>query len=297
MGEVAHLTCAPARGEGFRRQLSADFAPGRGAKALLAIPVAKTTNPKYEARRGPPSAMLRTMMRFPSPIVEARFLRRYKRFFADFELPDGNVVTAHCANPGSMKTCLVPGAACWLTSSDDPRRKLRLTWQVVELEGERVFVNPGLANDVVVAAIREGTVAELSDYSLVEREVKISQETRIDLVLKGPVPTCYVEVKNVTLAVGDQQSAFPDSVTQRGTRHLRELIRLRERGQRAMLFFCVSREQARTVEPADAIDPLYGKTLREALDAGVEVLAYACSISREGVRLARRVSLRLPQTL
>ena len=94
------------------------------------------------------------MLRFPSPIIEARFVRRYKRFFADFELGDGSIVTAHCANPGSMKTCLVTGAASWLTTHDNPKRKLRYTWQVVEVEGERVFVNPALANDVVVAGIR-----------------------------------------------------------------------------------------------------------------------------------------------
>ncbi len=233
------------------------------------------------------------MMRFPSPIVEAKFLRRYQRFFADFELPDGTVVTAHCANPGSMKTCLVPGATSWLTTTDNPKRKLRYTWQVVELEGERVFVNPALANDVVVAAIREGALTEFSDYSLVEREVRVSENTRIDLVLKGPAPTCFVEVKCATMAAGDGAAAFPDSVTTRGTRHLRELMQLKASGLRAMLFYCVSRERASAVKPADDIDPLYGAALREAVAAGVEVLAYACAISTEGVRLARRVSLRL----
>lgn len=234
------------------------------------------------------------MLRFPSPIVEAKFVRRYKRFFADFELADGSVVTAHCANPGSMRTCLVTGAACWLTTNDNPKRKLRYTWQVVTIDGERVFVNPGLANDVVVAGIREGIVAELSDYSLVEREVRISDETRIDLVLKGPAPTCYVEIKNATMAAAPKAATFPDSVTERGTRHLRELIELKRSGKRALLFFCVSREHAESVEPADTIDPKYGAALREAVTAGVEVLAYACAISPEGVRLARRVSLRLP---
>lgn len=197
------------------------------------------------------------MLRFPSPIIEARFIRRYKRFFADFELSDGTVVVAHCANPGSMKTCLVPGAVCWLTTSDNPKRKLRYTWQVAEVDGERVFVNPGLANDVVVAGIREGVVTELSDYSLVERECRTSEGTRIDLVLRGPVPTCFVEIKNVTLAVGPGASAFPDSVTVRGTRHLRELMRLKNDGHRALLFFCVSRERALSVEPADQIDPVW----------------------------------------
>lgn len=234
------------------------------------------------------------MLRFPSPVVQAKFLRRYQRFFADFELADGTLATAHCANPGSMKTCLVEGANCWLTTSDNPKRKLRYTWQVVELDGEKVFVNPALANDVVVAAIREGAVTEFSDYSLVEREVRVSENTRIDLVLKGPAPTCFVEVKCATMAGGPQQALFPDAVTLRGTRHLRELMQLRASGLRAMLFFCVSREHALTVAPADHIDPRYGAALREAVAAGVEVLAYTCDISHQGVRLARRVSLTLP---
>lgn len=235
------------------------------------------------------------MLRFPSPIIEAKFIRRYKRFFADFELADGSIVVAHCANPGSMKTCLLPGATCWLTTHDNPKRKLRYTWQVIEIEGELVFVNPALANDVVVAAIREGLVPELSDYSLVEREVFVGGGTRIDLVLRGPAPTCYVEVKNATMAAGPSVAAFPDSVTVRGTKHLREMIRLGQLGNRAILFFCVSREHAQTVQPADEIDPLYGSVLRQCIAAGVEVLAYACAITPEGVRLARRVSLRLPE--
>lgn len=234
------------------------------------------------------------MLRFPSPIIEAKFLRRYKRFFADFELSDGAVVTAHCANPGSMRTCLVEGAVCWLTASDDPKRKLRFTWQVAEIDGERVFVNPALANDVVVAGIRRGAVPELSDYSLVEREVRVGQGSRIDLVLSGPATKCYVEVKNATMAAGARAAAFPDSVTLRGTKHLRDLMRLKAEGHRALLFFCVSRDQALSVEPADQIDPVYGTTLRQAVAAGVEVLAYCCGITEQGVSLARRVSLRLP---
>ena len=136
---------------------------------------------------------------------------------------------------------------------------------------------------------------ELSDYSLVEREVRISDASRIDLVLSGPATTCYVEVKNATMAAGSTAAAFPDSVTARGAKHLRELMRLQAEGKRALLFFCVSREHALSVEPADAIDPHYGSLLREAVAVGVEVLAYACAITPEGVGLARRVSLRLPQ--
>lgn len=234
------------------------------------------------------------MLRFPSPLIEATLLRRYQRFFADFRLLDGSVVTGHCANPGSMKTCLPVGAPCWLSVNTNPKRKLRYTWQVLDDDGELVFVNPSAANDVVVSAIRQGAIPEFCDYSLVEREVRVSPRSRIDLVLRGPAPPCFVEVKNVTLKTAPGVAAFPDSVTLRGTRHLQELIELRRGGVRAVLFFCVSRSHATVVEPADDIDPAYGRALRAALDAGVEVLAYACDITREGVGLARRVSLRLP---
>jgi sugar fermentation stimulation protein A len=228
-------------------------------------------------------------MQFPSPITDATFVRRYKRFFADFELADGSLVTAHCANPGSMKTCLVAGAPAWLSRSENPRRKLPYTWEVVECEGVRVFVNPSRANDVVMSGIRSGIVTELCDYSVVEREVAVSQRSRIDFVLRGPARTCYVEVKNVTMGLEPGRAGFPDSVTARGTKHLRELATLALQSKRAVLFFCVSREDAREVSPADAIDPVYGRALRQAVAAGVQVLAYRCGITRAGVVLQERI--------
>ncbi len=236
-------------------------------------------------------------MKFQSPIIEATFVRRYKRFFADFELTDGAIVTAHCANPGSMQTCLLPGARCWLTKSENPKRKLAYTWEVVEYNGVRVFVNPARANEVVLAAIRAGVVAELCDYSLVEREVAISEHSRIDFVLRGPPGNCYVEVKNVTMGLEPGQAAFPDSVTVRGTKHLVELEALVAQKQRAVLLFCVGREDASVVFPADAIDPVYGRALRRAFAAGVELLAYRCAISEHGVVLSQRIPVALPDTL
>lgn len=236
-------------------------------------------------------------MKFQSPIIQATFLRRYKRFFADFELPDGSVVTAHCANPGSMKSCLVPGAAAWLTESANPKRKLPYTWEVVECDGALVFVNPARANDVVFAGIRAGVVPELANYTDVEREVVVSEQSRIDFVLTGPSGVCYVEVKNVTMALAPGQAAFPDSVTARGTKHLGELEALARQRKRAVLFFCVARQDAKEVRPADVIDPAYGNALRRAIGGGVEVLAYQCAISRAGVELNRRVPLVLPGAL
>lgn len=233
-------------------------------------------------------------MKFQGQLVDATFVRRYKRFFADFELSDGSIVTAHCANPGAMKTCLLPGAPAWLSCAQNAKRRLQYTWEVVDYNGVRIFVNPARANDVVLAGIRSGIVSELCDYSVIEREVLISERSRIDFVLRGPARTCYVEVKNVTMGVGAGQAAFPDAVTKRGTKHLRDLQALAERGERALLFYCVARNDATSVLPADDIDPEYGAALRQAVGGGVEVLAYRCRITRDGVELSERVPVVIP---
>jgi sugar fermentation stimulation protein A len=234
-------------------------------------------------------------MQFASALIPGRFVRRYKRFFADVELEDGTLVVAHCANPGSMRTCLIDGARVWLSHSDDPRRKLRYTWQILDDEHGRVFVNPALANDVVAEALALGRIPELSAYAQLRREVITSPGSRVDFVLENSESRCFVEVKNVTLTLARGQTAFPDSVTERGTRHLRELIRLRDEGHRAVLLFCAAREDALSVEPADAIDPAYGAALRAAARAGVELLAYRCSFGSNTVHLDARVPVHLPK--
>jgi len=219
--------------------------------------------------------------------VEGRLERRYKRFFADVRLSDGSRVTAHCANPGSMKSCLIEQGRVWLSDSNDPRRKLRLTWELAEASGARIFVNPLAANRVVHEALARGGVPELGGYTSLRREVRFGANTRFDFVLEGDRARCYVEVKNVTLGLGHGRAAFPDSVTERGARHLQELIRVVESGQRAVLLFCVSRSDARSAEPAGDIDPNYARWLRRAHEAGVELLAYKCRITQRGVWLDR----------
>jgi sugar fermentation stimulation protein A len=217
-------------------------------------------------------------MLFDTPLLEGRLLRRYKRFFADVELLSGELVTAHCVNPGSMKTCLLEGGRVWLTAARDPKRKLRFTWQLAEVSDELVFVNPGRANELVAEAIKTWQVPELSGYDVLQREVRVGERSRIDFLLSGS-GRCYVEVKNVTLTLGAGRSAFPDSVTDRGTRHLHELSALVQAGHRAVLFFCAARQHALAVEAAKEIDPVYAAALRAAHRAGVEVIAYRCAFS------------------
>jgi sugar fermentation stimulation protein A len=233
---------------------------------------------------------------FPAPLVEGRLLRRYKRFLADIELEGGVVVTAACPNTGSMLGCCEPGSRALLSESDSPTRKYRHTWELVEAGGVMVGINTGLPNRLVAEAIEAGVIGELSGYGTIRREVPFGEErSRIDLVLESPGrAACYVEVKNVTAAVADGVALFPDAVSARGTKHLRELMRLRERGLRPVLVFCVQRGDVGEVRPADAIDPLYGRTLRDAVASGVEVMAWRAKVTPCSIRLETRIPVILP---
>ncbi|MCM2327830.1 MAG: DNA/RNA nuclease SfsA [Lysobacter sp.] len=240
-------------------------------------------------------------MIFPAPLVEGTLLRRYKRFLADVELASGGTVTAACPNTGSMLGCCEPGSRVWLSESDSPTRKYRHTWELVEAgPGGRavmVGINTGLPNRLVAEAIGAGVIGELSGYGTIRREVPFGEErSRIDLVLEGPGrEACYVEVKNVTAAISGGVALFPDAVSARGTRHLRELMRLRAQGLRPVLVFCVQRGDVDEVRPADAIDPLYGRTLREAVDAGVEVMAWRARVSTRAIAIEAPLPVRCPR--
>jgi sugar fermentation stimulation protein A len=213
----------------------------------------------------------------------ALLLRRYKRFLADVHLPDGQMITLHCPNTGSMKNCVVENAPCWYSVSDNPKRKYPHTLEVVTTPGGHLAgINTGRANHLVEAALAVGVIAELQGYRELRREVVYGTErSRIDFLLTGAADSrpCYVEVKSVTLMEDDGQGLFPDAVSDRGSKHLRELMAMVQQGYRAVLLFCVQHTGIRWVEPADAIDPLYGRLLREAIAAGVEVLAYQATIN------------------
>ena len=224
-------------------------------------------------------------MQFPDPLQEAVLLRRYKRFLADVELPDGRQMTLHCPNTGSMKNCQQPGSRVWFTLSDNPKRKYPGTWQIVEVEGGAlVGINTGLANGLVAEAIAINRVAELSGYSSMRKEVAYgNQRSRIDFLLasENGDSDCFIEVKNVSLGVGDGVGLFPDAVTSRGQKHLQELIDVVRSGHRAVLFFCVQHSGIDVVRPADEIDPDYGQLLRDAAKAGVELVAYRARFDLE----------------
>ena len=234
-------------------------------------------------------------MLYKRQLVEGRLIRRYKRFLADIQLPEG-VITAACPNTGSLMGCCEAGSRVWLSESDNAARKYRHTWELIEVGQVMVGINTALPNALVGEAIADGTIRELSGYAARRREVAFGEErSRVDWLLESPDrPACYVEVKNVTAAASKGVALFPDCVSERGSRHLRELIRLKALGLRPVQLYCVQRGDVREVRPADGIDHEYGRTLREAIAAGVEVLAYRARVTTSEIRLAEPIPVVCP---
>ena len=231
-------------------------------------------------------------MKLP-PLIPGTLIKRYKRFLVDVELEDGSVVTAHCPNSGSMKGCNLPGAPVMLSLSPNLNRKLAHTWELVQVDGYWVGLNTMLPNRLAEEAILEGTISELQGYQRLRREVPYgSERSRIDLLLEDEQRRCFVEVKNVTLVeVG--LALFPDAVTERGQKHLRELMEVVRNGDRGVILFTVQRGDGAAVAPADAIDPVYGRLLREAVAHGVEALAYRALVTPHEIRLTEPLPVEL----
>ncbi len=233
-------------------------------------------------------------MKYPRELISATLLRRYKRFLADVELADGSVLTVHCPNPGRMTSCAEPGRPVWISDSGNPKRKLRHTLEMIRMGRTWVGVNTAHPNSAVAGFVRRGRIPELSGYDEIRPEVSVGK-SRIDLRLRdatGERPDCWVEIKNSTLRVGEH-AAFPDAVTDRGRKHLGELISLVEQGNRGVIFYFVGRADCRRFRPADEVDPAYGAALREAVAAGVEALAYRMRFSRRRIELKGRLPIDL----
>ncbi|MEW6141277.1 MAG: DNA/RNA nuclease SfsA [Thermodesulfobacteriota bacterium] len=212
-------------------------------------------------------------------------LQRYKRFLADVQLDSGETVTAHCPNSGSMKGCCEPGRTAYLSQSDNPKRRLRYTWEMIRMPTSLVGVNTSIPNRLVEHSLLTDRIASLQGYPSIRREVRYGVSSRIDLLLeRSNGKRCFVEVKNCTL-VEEGIAYFPDAVTLRGQKHLLELIDQVQAGHRAVTFFLVQRMDARLFMPADHIDPKYGVLLRKALEAGVEILVYDVDINPQQICL------------
>ena len=225
-------------------------------------------------------------MDFAEPLIPGRLVRRYKRFLADVELEDGREVTAHCANPGSMLGLKESGLKVWLEPNDDPKRKLKLAWKLVELGTGFAGIDTGVPNRVVKEALVAGQIPELAAYTTVRPEQKYGSNSRIDFLLSDPgLPEAYVAVKNVHLMRTPGLAEFPDSVTTRGAKHLSELAEMRQAGARAVMLYVVQRSDGTIFRPAADIDPAYAAKLKEASDHGVEILAYLADVQPEGITL------------
>ncbi len=219
---------------------------------------------------------------FPQPVIAATFLRRRQRFLADMRLADGTELTAHCANTGSMRATLFPGAAAWIWDSKKTTRKLPHSWLAIQGPDAWIGVDTLLPNRLTARVLRAGALAPLRDYPQVSAERVLEAGSRVDLLLEGAPGRCWVEVKNVTL-VEEGTARFPDAVTERGRKHLGSLTRAVQAGERAAMVFVVQRADGRRFRPADDIDPAYGAALRAAVAAGVEVYALGCTVEPRGV--------------
>lgn len=231
-------------------------------------------------------------MLLPQPMQRGRLISRYKRFFADVLLDDGRAVTAHCANPGAMLGLKDPGTPVWLSHAADPKRSLKWNFELVELPSGLVGINTAHPNRVVGEALRARAIPELAAYGTVRAEVKYGEGSRIDYLLTGDgLPDCYVEIKNVHFGRRSGLAEFPDCVTERGTKHLRELHRMVEAGHRAVMLYLVQRTDCTAFALARDIDPAYGAAFDQARAGGIEALCYASEISTTEIVLGQALPI------
>jgi sugar fermentation stimulation protein A len=235
-------------------------------------------------------------MRFDPALIPATLARRYKRFLADVVLDTGDVITVHVANPGAMTGLDRPLSRIWLSDSGNPLRKYRCTWEMVETDLgsglELVGVNTGQPHQLVGEALAAGLIPELRDYPSIRREVKYGEKSRIDFLLEGPDRgACYLEIKNVHLMRRPRLAEFPDCVTERGAKHMRELAQMRANGARAVLLFVIQIPSADRFAVARDIDRAYGVAFDQARAAGVEMLAWRCNVNLGGIEMAAPVPI------
>jgi len=234
-------------------------------------------------------------MKLPSPLLYGRLIKRYKRFLADIELENGTMVTAHCANPGSMMGLMDQGSGVWLSQNDNPKRKLKYSWELVEINGSLVGINTGFANRIVEEALRKGAITELAGYDILRREVAYGENSRIDFLLQNQnrETSCYVEVKSVTLSRQPGIAEFPDSVTARGAKHLVELGNMARQGHKAVMLYLVQRSDTTCFRLAGDIDPAYKSAFDVAQALGVTALCYTCHISPTQISLAHALEMQI----
>lgn len=232
-------------------------------------------------------------MFFTEPLLTGHFLRRRQRFIMDARLDSGELVSAHCTNTGSMRSCFTPGCRVAMSRATNPARKLAYTWELSHGASSWIGVNTHRANELAMEAVQSGRFPQLNGYPGLRREVPYGQNSRVDILLEDGARRCYIEVKNVSMLANDGACCFPDAVTLRGLKHIRELHAIHAAGHRALLLFVVQREDGTYFRPADEIDPAYGAALREAIAGGVEALVLQAELSLAAINLVRELPMRL----
>lgn len=228
-------------------------------------------------------------MKFETKLVHGTLIERYQRFLADIRLDDGTIVTAHCTNSGTMKSCLETGAEVYLTPVNDPKRRTKFTWEMIKINGQWVGINTGNPNKLAFEAITQGLIVGLQGYTEVKPEVTW-EDSRFDLMARNEKETCFIEVKNVSMKVGEW-ALFPDAVTSRGRKHLETLIRVKKAGMRAVMLYIVQRSDVSKFGSANEIDPEYGKALRRAVEDGVEVFVAQATVTPTEIKIKKQLPL------
>jgi sugar fermentation stimulation protein A len=234
-------------------------------------------------------------MKFDPPLIKTKLLKRYKRFLADVEMPDGSVTTVHCPNPGSMMGLTEPGNTAWISDSQNPKRKLRYTFEIVEVNGEMVGVNTNRPNALAIEAITAGIIPELATFDELKTEVKYGKNSRIDILLSSEgKPDTYVEVKNVHFIRTPGIHEFPDSVTARGAKHLDEMAEEVRKGNRAVMLYVIQRNDGDRFRFAADLDPIYVAAFKNAKKVGVEAIAITCDVTTDGIEARTLVPIEAP---
>lgn len=230
-------------------------------------------------------------MKFTKPLIHGRLIKRYKRFLADVKLDNGELITAHCTNSGSMKSCLEDNAEVYLTPVDDPNRKTKFTWEMIKINGDWVGINTGNPNKLAFEAVKNGEIEKLKGYSEVQREVTFG-DSRFDVMAKNERETCFIEVKNVTYKEGNF-ALFPDAVTSRGKKHLETLVKVKEQGMRAVMLYVIQRMDVDKFAPAKEIDPEYSESLKSAYEKGVEIIPLQAKVTPESIIFVKELPFEL----
>jgi len=226
-------------------------------------------------------------MKFPE-LIQGKLIKRYKRFLADIILENGEEITAHVPNSGAMTSCIEENCPVWVSFHDNPKRKLKYTLELTKMGENLICTNTGVANKIGIEAVANGTIKELQGYSSLKPEQKYGEKSRIDILLENENEKCYVEIKSVSLKI-QEELAFPDAVTSRGTKHLNELISMIEEGHRAVMLYIIQRTENASFRIAKEIDKKYYEAFLEARKKGVEILVYQSSINHKEINISKKI--------